>query len=108
MHSKSGLMSLVLAALFVFAIACPQSAWSSTPQDNSSTQNQDASANGSKPAPSEPSKQAPDLKPVSTDEGQLATVNNAKIPAMQGCTSLPWMAASKTTLLPDSETRKYL
>jgi hypothetical protein len=81
MQSKSGLISLALAALFVFAIACPQSAWSSTPQDNNSTQSQDTSANASKPSSIEPSKQAPDLKPISTDEGQLATVNNAKIPA---------------------------
>lgn len=36
----------------------------------------------SEPAAGEPSKQATsDLKPATTDEGQLATVNNAKIPA---------------------------
>jgi hypothetical protein len=42
---------------------------------------QDQFASESKPASRESTEQTSDFKPTSTDEGQLATVNNAKIPA---------------------------
>jgi len=63
-------------------LAYAQSARSWTFQGNNSTQDQNKPANEAKPASSEQSKQAAtELKPTSTDEGQLATVNNAKIPS---------------------------
>jgi hypothetical protein len=71
MHSRRLPASLVLAALILCVAAYPQFAWSRTSQGNEA-----------KPAAGEQSKQATsDLKPASTDEGQLATVNNARIPA---------------------------
>lgn len=74
MRSTIVLLSGLWAMLFISALGCPPSARSWTLQENNASQ--------SKPAPGESSKQATaDLKPTSTDEGQLATVNNAKIPA---------------------------
>ncbi len=81
MPTRTLLASLVLAALIVLVLVYSQSAQSWTPQENSA-QEQSKPANEAKPASGEQSKQAAaDLKPASTDEGQLATVNNAKIPA---------------------------
>jgi hypothetical protein len=73
---------LLLAALIISIVSSPRFAQSWTFQENNPTPDQNKSANSSKPDSTEPSKQtAPDLKPASTDEGQLATVNNAKIPS---------------------------
>ena len=82
MHSRKPLTSLVLAELILCVAACPQLAWSWISQGNSSAQDQNKPASETKSASGEQSKQAAsDLKSASTDEGQLATVNNAKIPA---------------------------
>src|SRR2546422_2540245 len=82
MHSRKLPASLVLAALILCVAAYPQFAWSRTSQGNDTAQDQNKPANEAKPAAGEQSKQAAsDLKPASTDEGLLATVNNAKIPA---------------------------
>jgi hypothetical protein len=75
-------MLLVLAALILCFSAAPQFARSWTTQENNTTQDQGKQANETKPPSSEPAKQAaPDLKPASSEEGNLATVNNAKIPS---------------------------
>lgn len=71
MRSQILLLSGLWAMFFMSALGYPPTARSWTLQENN--------ANQSRPASSESSK--PDLKPTSTDEGQLATVNNAKIPA---------------------------
>jgi hypothetical protein len=68
MHSRKLLASLVLTVLVLSLAIYPPSVRSSTSQDNNSTQAQD------KPPSS-------DIKSAPTDEGQLATVNNAKIPS---------------------------
>jgi hypothetical protein len=83
MHSRKPPASLVLAALILCFAAYSQFAWSWTSQGNNSAQEQNnKSADEAKQASGEQSKQAAsDLKPASTDEGQLATVNNAKIPS---------------------------
>ncbi len=82
MHSRKPHMSLVLVALTLCMATYPQSAWSRTPQENNSAQDQNKPADVAKPASSEQAKQdASELKPNSTDEGQLATVNNAKMPS---------------------------
>jgi hypothetical protein len=82
MRSRTPRASLLLAALIVSILTSQQSARSWTSQENNSTQDQNKSVNESKPVSSEPSKEdASNLKPASSDEGQLATVNNAKIPS---------------------------
>lgn len=83
MPSRKPLMSLVLAALILCVFAAyPQFARSWTPQENNSAQDQSKPANETKPTSSEPAKEAaPDLKTASSEEGKLATVNNAKIPS---------------------------
>lgn len=81
MRSRTSRASLLLAALILSIVAYQQSAWSWTSQENNSTQNQNKSANESTPVSSQPKEDASNLKPASSDEGQLATVNNAKIPS---------------------------
>ena len=79
MHSKR---SIFLAVLTLCTAVQPQLARSWVFQQNNSTQDQNKVPNESQPTSTEESKQAPaELKPASTDEGQLATVNNATIPA---------------------------
>lgn len=84
MHSRRVLMSLVLAALVCAMYPLP--ARSSTSQENNSTQSQDkedqSAAGTGKPISSDPAKESvSDIKSAPTDEGQLATVNIAKIPS---------------------------
>ena len=83
MHSRKPRASLVLAELILLCVAAhPQLARSWTFQEHNLAQDQNTPTKESQPASSEHSKQtAADLKAASTDEGQLATVNNAKIPA---------------------------
>src|SRR5579859_4272880 len=87
MHSKRLLLSPVLTAIILCLAIYPLQAWSSPSQANNSTQdqttgNQNKAADASKPAPSDSAKQpAAEIKSAPTDEGQLATVNNAKIPS---------------------------
>ena len=79
MHSRK---RLSLAALILCVAAYPQFAHSWIFRQNNSAQDQNQTKNES-PAPSvESSKEATaNLKSASTEEGQLATVNNATIPA---------------------------
>lgn len=82
MHSRKTLAFSVWTALVLCLAICPLSARSSTSQDSSSTQTQDKAADAAKPAANDSAKQpSPDIKSAPTDEGQLATVNNAKIPS---------------------------
>jgi len=82
MHSRKLLMSPVLTALILYLAIYPLPARSSTSQENNSTQNQNKAAETGKPASSGQAKEpASDIKSAPTDEGQLATVNNAKIPS---------------------------
>ena len=79
MQNKRLPKAVVLAAIILSVASYSQSARS---QENSSTQDQSKRTDEAKPAPSEPAKEAaPDLKQASSDEGKLATVNNAKIPS---------------------------
>jgi len=82
MHSRQLLVSPILTALILYLAIYPLPARSSTSQENSSTQNQNKAADTGKPASSGQAKEpASDIKSAPTDEGQLATVNNAKIPS---------------------------
>jgi hypothetical protein len=82
MHSKNPFVVLVVALFIVCAAANPQSARSWIFYQNASAQDQKNATKDSQPASGEQSKQpAAELKSASTDEGQLATVNNAKIPS---------------------------
>jgi hypothetical protein len=83
MPSRKPLFSLVLATLILCVFgAYPQLARSWTTLQNDAAQDQNKSANEAKPSSNEKAQQAAsDLKPASSDEGQLATVNNAKIMA---------------------------
>jgi hypothetical protein len=73
MQTQKRLTSLFLVSLIVSVSSYSLRAGPQTSSDNSATQDQ------TKPATSE--KPASDLKSAPTDEGQLATVNNAKLPA---------------------------
>jgi hypothetical protein len=81
MRSRTLLAFLALATLVLFVLMCPQSAQSSTSQENNAAQDQNKPASEAKPASGEQTKQAVDLKPASSDEGRLATVKDAKVPA---------------------------
>src|SRR6266550_9494141 len=82
MRNKALRASLLLAAFILSVATSPIVAWSWKFQDNPPTSGSDKSANQPSPDTSKQQKQpTSDLKPASTDEGQLATVNNAKIPA---------------------------
>ncbi len=87
MHSRKLLMSPVLTALILYLAIYPLPARSSTSQENHSTQgqnkeDQNQAADAGKPAPGNQAKEpASGMKSAPTDEGQLATVNNAKIPS---------------------------
>ncbi len=83
MHSRKLRGPVVLAVLVLLCVAAnSQLARSWTFQEHNLAQDQNKSTKESQPASSEQSKQtSADLKAGSTDEGQLATVNNAKIPA---------------------------
>src|SRR5207302_6169828 len=103
MHSKNPLIALVVALFVVCAAASPQFALSSIFYQNDSAQDQKSATKDSQPASSEPSKPAAaDLKPASSDEGQLATVNNAKIPAYAKVYVAPMLGDRKSTRLNSS------
>jgi len=80
-------MSLLLTALILYLAIYPLPARSSTSQENNSDQNQNKedqnkAADAGKPAPGDQAKvPVSNIKSAPTDEGQLATVNNAKIPS---------------------------
>jgi hypothetical protein len=88
MHSRQRLVFPILTALILlYGAIYPLPARSSTSQENNSTQNQNKedqnkASDAGKPASSDQTKEpASNLKSAPTDEGQLATVNNAKIPS---------------------------
>ena len=79
MRSTLWSKSLALAALVVGLAHYSQAAG---PQQSNSAQDQGVRSSPTKPSANEPVKEgASDLKPSSSDEGKLATVNNAKIPS---------------------------
>lgn len=85
MHSRKLLIFPVLTALIVYLAMYPLPARSFSSQESTSTQGQSkeeptkaATASASSNQANEP---APPIKSAPTDEGQLATVNNAKIPS---------------------------
>ena len=82
MPRRKPLISETLVALILCLAIYPLPARSSTSQENNSKQDQNQAADTGKPAPGDQAKvPASDIKSASTDEGQLATVNNAKIPS---------------------------
>src|SRR5215813_9313581 len=72
MQSKIQLASLVLATL-IASFGHSSRAWPQTSSENKPSQDQSKTNTAATPAA--------DLKSAPSDEGQLATVNNAKIPA---------------------------
>jgi len=82
MKIRKQLVSSVWAALILCLTIGMLLARSSASQDNNSGQTQDKTLDTGKAAAGNPEKPpASDIKSAPTDEGQLATVNNAKIPA---------------------------
>ena len=82
MHSRQLSVFPVLAALILCLAIYPLPARSSTSQESNSNQDQNKGADKGKPAPGDQEKvPVPNIKSAPTDEGQLATVNNAKIPS---------------------------
>ena len=81
MHSRQLSVFPGLAALILYLVVSPLPAGSSTFQANNSSQDQNKAADAGNSAPNDQAK-APvsNIKSAPTDEGQLATVNNAKIP----------------------------
>jgi hypothetical protein len=73
MQTQKRLTSLFLVSLMVSFSSYSLRAAPQTPPETTATQDQTKSATSEKPAA--------DLKSAPTDEGQLATVNNAKLPA---------------------------
>jgi hypothetical protein len=82
MHSRQLRAFPVLIALILYLAIYPLPARSSTSQENNSNQDQNQAADTGKPAPGDQAKvPVSNIKSAPTDEGQLATVNNAKIPS---------------------------
>ena len=82
MHSRQLPAFPVLIALILYLAIYPLPARSSTSQENNSNQDQNQAADTGKPAPGDQAKvPVSNIKSAPTDEGQLATVNNAKIPS---------------------------
>ena len=82
MHSRQLSVFPVLAALILYLAIYPPAARSSTSQENNSNQDQSQAADAGKSVPNDQAKvPVSNIKSAPTDEGQLATVNNAKIPS---------------------------
>jgi hypothetical protein len=82
MPRRIPLISQTLVALILSFAIYPLPARSSTSQENNSNQDQNKAADTEKPTPGEQAKvPVSNIKSAPTDEGQLATVNNAKIPS---------------------------
>jgi hypothetical protein len=82
MHSRQLPAFPVLIALILYLAIYPLPARSSTSQESNSNQDQNKAADTEKPATGEQAKvPVSNIKSAPTDEGQLATVNNAKIPS---------------------------
>jgi hypothetical protein len=82
MHSRQLPGFPVLTALILCLTIYSLPARSSTSQENNSNQDQNKAADAGKPAPGDQAKvPVSNIKSAPTDEGQLATVNNAKIPS---------------------------
>jgi len=82
MHSRELPRFPALIALILCLAIYPLPARSSTSQENNSNQDQNKAADTGKPAPGDQAKvSVSNIKSAPTDEGQLATVNNAKIPS---------------------------
>jgi hypothetical protein len=82
MHSRQLRAFPVLVALILYLALYPLPARSSTSQENNSNQDQNQAADTGKPAPGGQAKvPVSNIKSAPTDEGQLATLNNAKIPS---------------------------
>ena len=107
MHSRQLRAFPVLIALILYLAIYPLPARSSTSQENNSNQDQNQSADTGKPAPGDQAKvPVSNIKSAPTDEGQLATVNNAKIPSYAKVYVARFRVASRTTSLPDCEIRR--
>jgi hypothetical protein len=82
MHSRQLPAFPVLIALILYLAIYPLPARSSTSQESNSSQDQNKAADTGTPAPGDQAKvPVSNIKSAPTDEGQLATVNNAKIPS---------------------------
>ena len=94
MQSKTRFVSLLLITLVVSFATYSAKAWSQA-EDKSAQDQSKAEA-----------KAASDIKSAPSDEGQLATVNNAKIPAYAKIYVAPMPGGSRTTSSPDCGIRK--
>jgi hypothetical protein len=82
MPRRLSLISQTLVAVILCLAIYPLPARSATSQENNSNQDQNKGTEAGKPAPGDQAKvPVSNIKSAPTDEGQLATVNNAKIPS---------------------------
>jgi hypothetical protein len=82
MPRRLSLISQTLVALILCLAIYPLPARSATSQENNSNEDQNKGTEAGKPAPGDQAKvPVSNIKSAPTDEGQLATVNNAKIPS---------------------------
>ena len=78
MHCRQLQAFPVLIALILYLAIYPLPARSSTSQESNSNQDQNQAVDTGKPAPGDQAKvPVSNIKSAPTDEGQLATVNNA-------------------------------
>jgi hypothetical protein len=104
MQHKRPPKSLILAALVLSIATYPRFARS---QENGSAQDQSKPADETKPASNDPAKEAaPDLKQASSDEGKLATVNNAKIPSYSKVYVAPMMGGFENYIIAGLRNKK--
>jgi len=82
MHNRNLLVSLMLTAFFLPFVLFPPPLRSATSQTNSSSTQDKTSDTGSASTGNRSNTAASELKSAPTDEGLLATVNNAKIPSL--------------------------
>jgi len=103
MQHKRPPNSLILAALVLSIATYPRFARS---QENGSAQDQSKPANEAKPASEIAKEAAPDLKQASSDEGKLATVNNAKIPSYSKVFVAPMMGGFENYIIAGLRNKK--
>jgi len=103
MYARAGFALLILAALIV-PIA---SARRAVPQQSGPTQDQNTAKEDAKPNSGQPPKEATaDIKPVASDEGQLATVKDARIPAYAKVNVAPMDAGFENYIIAGFRSKK--
>jgi hypothetical protein len=81
MNSRKLLISSTQTAIILYLVTFPLILRAWTSQANNTTQDQNKAETAKTASDDQVKEKAPDMKSAPTDEGQLATVNDAKIPS---------------------------